>query len=107
PEPEPEPEPDFSPASPSHFVAVDEIRARQGWTVQLIAGNREQTVLSLIDRYSSIPGIRYTLAERQGQDWFVGFYGDFASREEARGAVKGLPQALQDQTPWIRRMRDF
>lgn len=101
------PEPDFSPARPSHFMALGNVKARQGWTVQLIAGNREQTVLSLIDQYNSISGIRYTHTERQGQDWFVGFYGDFPSREEAQSAVEGLPQALRDQTPWIRRMRNF
>ena len=88
-------------------MPLGDVRARQGWTLQLIAGNREQTVLGLIDQYSSLSGILYTHTERQGQDWFVGFYGDFASREEARAAVEGLPQALRDQTPWIRRMRNF
>jgi DamX protein len=75
--------------------------------VQLIAGNRERTVLNLIDQYESISGIRYTRTQRQGQDWFSGFYGDFTSREEARKAVETLPRELRDQSPWIRQMRDF
>ncbi len=88
-------------------MALGEIKARESWTVQLIAGNREQTVLALIDRYESLSDIRYTRTERQGQDWFVGFYGDFSSFEATQEAVEGLPQSLQDQSPWVRRMRDF
>jgi len=88
-------------------MTLGDVRARDGWTVQLIAGNQEQTVLNLIDRYESISGILYTRTQRQGQDWFVGFFGEFSSREAARNAVERLPQALQDQSPWIRQSRDF
>lgn len=105
--PEPEPEPGFSPSRPSAFVDLESVRAREGWTVQLIAGNQEQTVLNLMDQYESISGILYTQTQRQGQDWFVGFYGEFSSRDEARKAVERLPQALRDQSPWIRQSRDF
>ncbi|KXJ46452.1 MAG: hypothetical protein AXW11_10490 [Marinobacter sp. Hex_13] len=86
---------------------LESVRAREGWTVQLIAGNQEQTVLNLMDRYASVSGILYTYTQRQGQDWFVGFYGEFSSRDEARKAVERLPQALRDQSPWIRQSRDF
>ncbi len=88
-------------------MAINDIRARSGWTVQLVAGNRQQTVLNLIDRYDSISGIRYTHTERQGKDWFVGFYGDFSSYQEAQEAVAGFPRSLRDQSPWIRQMQDF
>lgn len=107
PEPEPEPEPGFTPSRPSAFMDLESVRAREGWTVQLIAGNQEQTVLSLMDRHSSISGILYTHTQRQDQDWFVGFYGKFSSRDEARKAVERLPEALRDQSPWIRQSRDF
>ena len=107
PEPEPEPEPGFTPSRPSAFMDLESVRAREGWTVQLIAGNQEQTVLSLMDRHSSISGILYTHTQRQDQDWFVGFYGKFSSRDEARKAVERLPEALRDQSPWIRQSRNF
>ncbi|MDF0751208.1 SPOR domain-containing protein, partial [Marinobacter sp. 71-i] len=99
--------PGFIPSRPSVFMDIESARAREGWTVQLIAGNREQTVLGLMDQYDSISGILYTHTQRQGQDWFIGFYGEFSSLEAARKAVERLPQALQDQSPWVRQLRDF
>ncbi|MDL0433381.1 SPOR domain-containing protein [Marinobacter sp. TBZ242] len=86
---------------------VESVRQRDGWTIQLIAGNREQTVLSLIDQYPSLSDILYTRTQRQGQDWFVGFYGEFSSREAAGKAVDRLPQSLRNQSPWVRQSRNF
>lgn len=108
PEPEPEPEPGFIPKKPSKYVGVEQLRSRsQGWTIQLVAGNLEQTALTVISRYPSLDKMVYTLGERKGKPWFMVFYGDYSSREEAQKAAARLPDALVSRTPWVRRAEDL
>ena len=106
PEPEPEPEPEaapsFTPANPAYFSAIDQVRARGGWTIQLVAGNLEQTALNVISRYSQLGDLVYTRGERQGQPWFMVFYGEFPTREAANAAAAGLPEELASRSPWVR-----
>ena len=112
PEPEPEPEPEpgpvsvsvpaFTPENPEYFVPLEQVKAREGWTIQLVAGNLEQTALNIVERHSQLGEIVYTLGERQGQPWFMVFYGEFPTREAANEAVSGLPQELVSRSPWVR-----
>ena len=78
------------------------MKAREGWTIQLVAGNLEQTALNIVERHSQLGEIVYTLGERQGQPWFMVFYGEFPTREAANEAVSGLPQELVSRSPWVR-----
>ncbi|WP_286801068.1 SPOR domain-containing protein, partial [Marinobacter sp. UBA2498] len=102
PEPEPEAAPSFTPANPAYFSAIDQVRARGGWTIQLVAGNLEQTALNVISRYSQLGDLVYTRGERQGQPWFMVFYGEFPTREAANAAAAGLPEELASRSPWVR-----
>ncbi|MCD1649550.1 SPOR domain-containing protein, partial [Marinobacter adhaerens] len=99
---EPEAAPEFTPADPEHFAAIDQVRARGGWTIQLVAGNLEQTALNVISSYSELDNLVYTRGERQGQPWFMVFYGEFPSREAANAAASGLPEELASRSPWVR-----
>jgi DamX protein len=105
--PEPEPEPAFSPVKPASFLPLEEVRALDAWTIQVIAGNQEQTVINVIEQHESALEIGYTVSRRQGADWYVGFSGRFASKEAARGALDQLPEALKRQSPWIRKLSEF
>jgi DamX protein len=107
PEPEPEPEPPFSPMKPAAFIPLKDVVARNGWTIQVIAGNQQQTVINLIAQHESVISIRYTVTERQGNDWYVGFFGNFATRAAARDAISELPRGLRSQSPWIRTLNGF
>ena len=42
------------------------------------------------------------LGERQGQPWFMVFYGEFPTREAANAAAAGLPGELASRSPWVR-----
>ncbi|MEC7729588.1 MAG: SPOR domain-containing protein [Pseudomonadota bacterium] len=90
------------PANPAYFSAIDQVRARGGWTIQLVAGNLEQTALNVISRYSQLGDLVYTRGERQGQPWFMVFYGEFPTREAANVAAAGLPEELASRSPWVR-----
>nr|WP_252738027.1 SPOR domain-containing protein [Marinobacter salexigens] len=101
--PEPEPEPDFVPKNASRYVAVEELRSRsKGWTIQLVAGNLEQTALNVIARYASLDEMVYTKTERKNEPWFMVLHGNYATKEEAQQAASQLPDALISRTPWVR-----
>ena len=107
PEPEPEPEPAFIAALPDRFTPVGEIRASSGVTVQFVAGYQEQTAVGYINRYSGVPGLRYTRSTRKEQDWFVVYYGKFENAGDARQALENLPDSLRSQPFWIRPLSGF
>jgi DamX protein len=92
---------------PTAYLPLDEIRALNAWTIQVIAGNQEQTVVNVIERHESPLTIRYTVSERQGNDWYVGFFGNFATKEAARDALTQLPQELKRRSPWVRKFSEF
>ncbi|MBW4936435.1 SPOR domain-containing protein, partial [Marinobacter sp. F4206] len=92
----------FRPENSSRFVAIDELRARGGLTIQLVAGNLEQTALTVLEQYPGLQDAVYTRGERNGEPWFMVLYGQYQSRTAARSAVSELPRALRDQSPWIR-----
>ncbi|WP_261977934.1 SPOR domain-containing protein, partial [Marinobacter sp. F3R11] len=99
----PEPEPDFTPGNPDKYVELQQLRNRsKGWTIQLVAGNLEQTALNVISRYPSLDEMVYTLGERKGEPWFMVFYGNYSTKDEARTAVDRLPDSLVSRPPWVR-----
>ena len=84
-------------------MGVEQLRSRsQGWTIQLVAGNLEQTALNVISGYPSLGEMVYTMGTRKGEPWFMVFYGDYSSKEEAQKAASRLPDALVSRTPWVR-----
>ncbi|HLT12946.1 MAG TPA: AAA family ATPase [Marinobacter sp.] len=107
PEPEPEPEPAFKPVRAERFVALDDLRQRSGWTLQLVAGQREQTVVSVLDRLPENSSLSYTLGERQGEPWFMLVFGTYSTYKEAESAASNLPGALGIERPWIRAYENF
>ncbi|MBW7473062.1 SPOR domain-containing protein, partial [Marinobacter sp. F4218] len=95
-------EPEFRPGNESRFVAIDDLRARNGLTIQLVAGNLEQTALTVLERYPELKDAVYTRGERNGEPWFMVIYGQYQTRTAAQNALSELPQALRGQSPWIR-----
>ncbi len=84
-------------------MTVEQLRSRsKGWTIQLVAGNLEQTALNVISRYPSLEEMVYTKTERKNEPWFMVFHGNYATKEEARQAASQLPDALISRTPWVR-----
>ncbi len=97
-----QPVPEYSPANPDRFVPVEQMRARNGWSIQLVAGRLEQTALNVIDQYPDLNNLLYTRGERQGEPWFMVFLGPYSSKEAAVRAAAELPETLRNSSPWVR-----
>ncbi|WP_372965456.1 SPOR domain-containing protein [Marinobacter sp.] len=88
-------------------MALDRLQQRKGWTLQLVAGKLEQTVINVINRSPEDARLSYTLGERQGEPWFMLVYGVFDTREDAAAASASLPGVLGIRQPWIRSYESF
>ena len=97
----------FTPARPDRFVPLLQRRSSGGWTIQLVAGNLEQTALTILRRYSQVDAMVYTRGERNGEPWFMVFQGNYPSKNAAQQAAKTLPAGLVSAVPWVRENRSL
>ena len=100
--PEPEPEPGFVADVPERFVPLETLKAREGWTIQLVAGNQESTITSVLDRAPDDADLIYTLGERSGQPWFMLVYGQYSTQGAARAAAGSVSRSLGVNDFWVR-----
>ena len=100
--PEPIAAPVFRPGNPDRFVPVERMKAREGWSIQLVAGRLEQTALNVVDQYPALNNLRYTRGQRQCEPWFMVFLGPYPSKDSALKAAAELPEALRNSSPWVR-----
>jgi len=97
----------FTPAMPDRFVPLLQRRSSGGWTIQLVAGNLEQTALTILRRYSQVDAMVYTRGERNGEPWFMVLQGNYPSKNAAQQAAKTLPAGLVSAVPWVRENRSL
>jgi len=92
----------FTPARPDRFVPLLQRSSSGGWTLQLVAGNLEQTALNILRRYSQVDAMVYTRGERDGKPWFTVLQGTYPSKDAAQQAAQTLPVGLVSGKPWVR-----
>jgi len=97
----------FTPARTDRFVPLAEQRSSGGWTIQLVAGNLEQTALNVLRRYPQVDAMVYTRGERNGKQWFMVFQGNYATKEAAQQAAQTFPSGLVSGAPWVRENRSL
>ena len=97
----------FTPARPDRFVPLLQRRSSGGWTIQLVAGNLEQTALNILRRYSQVDAMVYTRGERNGKQWFMVLQGTYPSKDAAQQAAQTLPAGLVSGQPWVRENRSL
>ncbi len=72
------------------------------FAIQLISFRSESSVRPFAERYGIVDDARYMLSDSAGQTWYSVFLGNFATREEGRGAVEDLAPELVELKPWVR-----
>ena len=74
--------------------------AGTNWTVQL-AGSYDESKIASFQQQLALDTRRYRKL-RNGKDWYVVVYGNFADRDQANAAVSTLPGSLRRMQPWVR-----
>lgn len=77
---------------PSHYV------------IQLLGAAEESTVKRFLGQHPSLKQVTFYKTWRQGKPWYVVVQGDYADYEAAKAGIKRLPGAVQQQTPWVRKV---
>lgn len=74
------------------------------YVIQLLGAGEEATLKRFLAQYPSLKQVTYYQTQRQGKPWYVVVQGDYPDYEAAKAGVKRLPSALQQQTPWVRKV---
>lgn len=69
------------------------------YTLQLMASRDQNALNQLVSRHRLSPAWVYSRT-LNGQPWYVLVHGDFATAEQARRAIGGLPGELRAAKPW-------
>ena len=74
------------------------------YSAQLLGSYSEETAVQFVERAGKVdPELYYLKTLYKGRDWYVVFYGSFASKKVAQKAVSVAPRVVQEQGPWLRR----
>ena len=82
-------------------------RNPQHFTLQLVAGERLDTLHKFIQRHKLKRHLAFYQTQRKGKPWYALVYGEYANKQQAIDARSQLPRALRKQKPWIRRFGDI
>ncbi|HVK98190.1 MAG TPA: SPOR domain-containing protein, partial [Dongiaceae bacterium] len=74
------------------------------YVIQLLGAAEETTVKRFLAQNPSLKQVTYYRTVRQGKPWFVVVQGDYPDYEAAKTGIKRLPAAVQQQTPWVRKV---
>ena len=74
------------------------------YAIQLLGAREKATVDKFLAAYPSVQKLTYYEAKRNGAPWYVVVQASFPSYDAAKSAVAKLPQKLQKQGPWIRKI---
>ncbi|MEW8469581.1 MAG: SPOR domain-containing protein, partial [Candidatus Thiodiazotropha sp.] len=89
------------PGSPQAWQAMRKIG---GYTIQLVGVSKREAIDAFIERYALEGEMAYTETERDGKAWYTLLFGIYSRQAEAANALQQLPERLQAQQPWIRRL---
>lgn len=77
---------------------------KERYTIQLLGASKEENVRKFILNHALADKTYRFRTKRANRDWFVVVYGDFATKEEAKAAMKDMPDSLKKTQlqPWVR-----
>ncbi len=98
---------------PKPVVTAPKVDSRTAWirslpgdhyALQLLGAREKATVDAFLEDYPSVQKLTYYQTQRNGAAWYVVVQASFSDYEQAKAAVAKLPQKLQKQGPWIRKI---
>ncbi len=80
---------------------------RYGYTIQVIALDRESKLNSFANKLPDGQPIWGNYKQVKGTNWYTILYGDYASRAEAKAAISTLPKEFQKLKPFAKSIDDI
>ncbi|GAA5315742.1 MAG: SPOR domain-containing protein [Candidatus Pelagadaptatus aseana] len=74
--------------------------------LQVLAAGSIESVEAFIKRQANSENLNFYKGRRNGKDWYVVLSGPYQNSDEARAAIRLLPQEQQKLSPWPRSAKD-
>ncbi|MBT0727317.1 SPOR domain-containing protein [Rosenbergiella australiborealis] len=84
-------------------VVSQEVSSGKGYTLQLSAASREDT-LNAWAKQQNLSSYHVYKTSRDGQAWYVLTTGSYQTPAEAKSAISSLPEAVKAKGPWVKPM---
>lgn len=81
-------------------------RKPENYTIQILGMQDEHKLKAFMNQSILKSKMSSYKTHREGKDWHVIVYGDFATKQQAEEALLKLPQDILKNKPWIRTVRD-
>jgi len=75
-------------------------QAADSWGLQILAGHEAETLLNYIQQHQLGSKVAYFRSRLGTKDWHVILYGNYKSKEQAKGVIPYLPSHIQRNRPW-------
>lgn len=77
-------------------------QADSAYSLQLVAGSASDTIEDFVGKHQLTGSAAIYQTTRKGKAWYVLIYGVYANQEQAKAAVKTLPESVRKLKPWSR-----
>lgn len=92
---------------PTHQNAWINGRNPEHYTLQLVAGERLETLQKFIKRHQLKRHLAFYQSQRKNKPWYALVYGEYPSKQAAIDARSQLPKKLHRIKPWVRNFADI
>lgn len=84
---------------------VEKVASTAHFTIQLLGSSSEANVKKFIAHHGLEKKAQYVRSMRGQKEWFVVYYGHYATMEEAKAAILTMPPSLKKEgvAPWVKR----
>jgi len=79
---------------------------KNAYTIQVVADNSLDTINDFIKEHKLSDHAQAVKIMRNKKPWYIGVYGVYKTAAEAQNAIDDLPDAVQDEEPFVKRVSD-
>lgn len=76
------------------------------YTLQLLAAKSRKNLAQFLSEHTGLGELWVVRTERDGADWYVVLYGDYAGWKESQAGIAALPEDVKAISPWARRVSE-
>lgn len=77
----------------------------ENWSLQILGAYKPETLLSFIHQHRLGKKVSFFRSRLGNKDWYVILYGQYKSKEQAKGAIPYLPGYIRQNNPWAKDMK--
>lgn len=74
------------------------------YTIQLMGALQQESIARFIKQHQLSDSGKIYQTQRQGKPWFILVHGNYSSFSQAKAALQQLPESLQKNKPWIKKL---